>query len=611
MRRALAGLLLVSLAGACDRRGGPAPATPPSPSSPAPPTCDDAKIAAVAAWTAHRDRLAAEAIRAFADAVPPSIALVEAHVAYLEALAADAGSRAPNLPAALADLQGELAGVRRLADAPAPADVRAAEQRHLAVLAAARRLTQRVVHRRAAHDLKYVSEGDRARALRAALARLGEARLAALRRAGEAHTAWALAELAARRGGTDLAAARTTAEIVTTSRELLAARDANLLADRTCPEAHLTAPPAPAASGPGVQLGREQWRARVDSSRWVPLEDGGIVEVARTVVIGGPLGLEAFDPARGKSRWRREFVTSMEAGEGRFRVEVTASGAALWPRLVHDDAQIFAADLDGGLHAIDVRTGADRWRIDLAGGVASTPVLRDGTLYVGSRYGELVALSAEDGARKFTRMLGGVDRPLALEADLLIAADEDGFVVAVDVGTGDFAWMTRLPRPTEAGPLITGGLVLLADRDGELVALDLATGARRWTRDLAGEPASLVAHTDAVAFVGARGTITALNRTTGEPRWRTHYPYSDPPGETFDIAVRNAPTRAGDHLLLALGYPSALVALDLRSGLAVSVEAGPDGSTLMTPMTLGDGRAYVFTAQNNLVAYGTTPLAAK
>jgi hypothetical protein len=72
--------------------------------------------------------------------------------------------------------------------------------------------------------------------------------------------------------------------------------------------------------------------------------------------------------------------------------------------------------------------------------------------------------------------------------------------------------------------------------------------------------------------------------------------------------VRNAPVKHGDALLLAFGYPPTLAVLDLRDGSRIAVDRGPDGASLMTPIRVVDGRAYVFTAQNNLIAFATTPL---
>ncbi|WP_143140885.1 hypothetical protein [Nannocystis exedens] len=86
---------------------------------------------------------------------------------------------------------------------------------------------------------------------------LGDAQHAAAARAVEAHTAWAIAELAARRGASDLAAARTTVAIVTITGALFDVRDATRRPGRgsapSCGE-----PTSRANSSVPVQDGRDR-----------------------------------------------------------------------------------------------------------------------------------------------------------------------------------------------------------------------------------------------------------------------------------------------------------------------------------------------------------------
>lgn len=611
-RKAFVLLALVGCSG--PRRDGSRDSPGPPPSTA--PTCEEARHAAVAAWTSQRDRLARATIRAFDEATPASIALIEAYLGYLEALVDALGRRDPATERELSALREEVATLRDQErahgeGAPTTAAVLAAELRHLAALEAARRVTQRVIRRRKSAELRLAPEGEQARALKQSFEPLADAKMAAARRAAEAHTAWAIAELAARRGGSEPATARSAVDVVGEVAELVAARDALIQAQETCPPGPPPQASSPAPPGPGVRLGRELWRAHVDSSRWVPLEDGGIVEVGegagRVVALGGPRGVAAFDPSRGAPRWRVDFVPASEASEGRFRTRLRGSGAPKWARLVSDGRLVFAVDLDGALHALDGRTGDERWHVELAGGVTATPLLVERELIVASRYGELAALSADDGARRLTRLIGGVDAELALHGGQVVVADEDGFVVAVERATGEYAWMTRLSGAhPEAGPVIVGDVVALAGRGGKLDALDAATGAPRWARTLGETPAGLLAFGDALVFVSADGEVAALDAATGAPRWRHAFPYGAG-ASAAQVVVRNAPVVVGDALLLALSAPPTLALLDLRRGAAIAVQPGPDGASLMTPLRVVEGRAYVFTAQNNLVAFATTP----
>ncbi|AKJ07527.1 outer membrane protein assembly factor BamB [Archangium gephyra] len=616
MVRALAVSVVLAVLTACPKGASHGPplapaAPPPAPVAPAPAgpaTCDEARTLATAAWTRHRDRLAPLAIRALADATPAIVALADAYIGYLEDLVADRRGPA-SLAREAAALRARFTELPPFVAADIP-DVMTAEQRHLALLGGARRLETLVVLLLKT-ELRYVSDSDRSRARKASLKQLGEARVAALKAAREVHDRWRLAEIAARTP--ELAAVATTAETLGTTEEMPDARAATRQALTLCapaapPPTTAAAPPAP---GPHIGFGPEQWRAHLEDSGYVPTHSGGILEVgtgrARLVVIGGPLAVVALDPARGKPRWRRAFNSG---GEGRWRSHQSPGGNLRWPRLVAHAETLFALDADYVLHALDPRTGDDRYTLELAGGIVTPPVLIRDRLYVVSRYGELVALDPRDGRRLYTRLVGETSTAPVAAGDTLFMVDDDGYVTAVDSRTGDFTWLTRPIREVEAGPVLVGDTLVFAEPGGTLHALATATGAPRWTRAITAAPAALVGLEEAVLFLGERGTLISVDARTGEPRWSREYPYAanDATDERPQATVVAPPAVHGDTLLLSFRSPLTLAALDVRTGLALAGQHSPDGSSPVTPLGVGDGRLYAFTAQSNLVAYTSRPV---
>jgi outer membrane protein assembly factor BamB len=611
MVRALAVSVVLAVLIACPKGAShgppPAPVAPATAGPPVPATCDEARSVATAAWTRHRDRLAPQAIRALADATPAIVALADAYIGYLEDLVADRLGPA-SLAGEASALRARFAALPPFVAADIP-DVVTAEQRHLALFDGARRLETRVVQHLKS-DLRYVSDSDRSRARKASLKRLGEARVAALKAAREVHDRWRLAEIAART--TDLAAAATTAETLGTTDEMPDARAATRQALTLCAPA--APPPAAAAAsptpGPHIGFGPEQWRAHLEDSGYVPTHSGGILEVgtgrARLVFIGGPLAVVALDPARGKPRWRRAFNSG---GEGRWRSHQSPGGNLRWPQLVAHGETLFAVDADYVLHALDPRTGDDRYTLELAGGIVTPPVLIRDRLHVVSRYGELVALDPRDGRRLYTRLVGETSTAPVAAGDTLFIVDDDGYVTAVDSRTGDFAWLTRPARKVEVGPVLVGETLVFAEPGGTLHALATATGAPRWTRAITAAPAALVGLEEAVLFLGERGTLISVDVRTGEPRWSRDHPYAanDATDEKPQATVVAPPAVHGDTLLLSFRSPLTLAAIDVRTGLALAGQHSPDGSSPVTPLGVGDGRLYVFTAQSNLVAYTSRP----
>ena len=148
------------------------------------------------------------------------------------------------------------------------------------------------------------------------------------------------------------------------------------------------------------------------------------------------------------------------------------------------DGRVYAAALEGGVSAFDLRTGQSLWRyaseLPLSGG----PGAGEGLVAVGSLEGDVIALDAATGAEK---------------------------------------WKSKVSNEVIAAPAVAGGLVFVHSNDGRVTALDAATGERRWFYS-AEIPALTVRGNGGmtagpgILFVGNdNGTLVALSTTDGTP----------------------------------------------------------------------------------------------
>ena len=86
---------------------------------------------------------------------------------------------------------------------------------------------------------------------------------------------------------------------------------------------------------------------------------------------------------------------------------------------------------------------------------------------------------------------------------------------------GDPGWAIELPNAINTSPAVAGGLVIVAESDGTIVALDQATGANRWTAHTTGTVRSSPAIADGVVYLGdENGFLYAFDLATGDPSWR-------------------------------------------------------------------------------------------
>ncbi len=180
---------------------------------------------------------------------------------------------------------------------------------------------------------------------------------------------------------------------------------------------------------------------------------------------------------------------------------------------------------------------AVHWRQALAGW--GQPAVDESTAFVLTRHHEVAALDVATGAVRWRAYTGGPgDAPLGSSVRLagahVIVGDEA--VVAFDRTSGRQAWRF-VPRQGRGAGIFLGdvgqGLVLAGSVSGDIYAIDAASGAQRWTRRLrrplttAVYPPVFAAGRVVVAFTGfdrrLSGGVAAFDRD-GRPLWMRRLP---------------------------------------------------------------------------------------
>ncbi len=172
----------------------------------------------------------------------------------------------------------------------------------------------------------------------------------------------------------------------------------------------------------------------------------------------------------------------------------------------------------------------------------------DGTLFVGSKEGKLVAVNTADGSRQWSEPLkasgpasgfgcaavygggcGGASAGVAIygtptvSGDLVYFGGYNGKFYAFNSSSLELRWV--YPREDYLKPIISGpamalNMVYFGTSGGKVLALDLATGDRKWEFQTDGEIWSTPAIDGNTLFIGSfDNKLYALDASDGSERW--------------------------------------------------------------------------------------------
>ena len=294
----------------------------------------------------------------------------------------------------------------------------------------------------------------------------------------------------------------------------------------------------------------------------------------------------------------------LESGEPRWTVDLENDRTAA--PAVTDDAVV--CPTGSGLVVV-TRDGEDRRRIGFEGDVSSlrwttqqqvqskpsSPTVADGTAYVGTSNGDLIAVALdEDGVTwqssatvgwttlSQARQSGAVVSSPAVAGGRVIVGTEAG-IAAFDATSGSSEWTHETDRAVRSAPAVVDGMVYVGGTkpfaleansgDLEWQAEDAFTamadrrsnrwtGARQLQQRVAMEPSVAVAD-ELVVVHEPDERLVALERSDGSTRWETPLERIEPMAVQYAPSW-SSPAIAGD--VVVVGTSQGLVAASLTDG---------------------------------------------
>jgi len=163
--------------------------------------------------------------------------------------------------------------------------------------------------------------------------------------------------------------------------------------------------------------------------------------------------LYALDIATGERRWR------FKAGE------VIWGSAAAGTKAHGGEGQVFVASWNGFLYGLDTATGAERWRFKAGEPISGSPCLAENTLFLGTRRGNMLALTVDGKLKWKTQLSWHIYSTAAYHEGRVFVVTEDLYVHCLNAETGKPLWKSgQLNGLThrEFYPVIHQGKVLVS-----------------------------------------------------------------------------------------------------------------------------------------------------
>ena len=253
--------------------------------------------------------------------------------------------------------------------------------------------------------------------------------------------------------------------------------------------------------------------------------------------------------------------------------------------------------------------GSQAWSVDIGDiNFPLVPAVRDGTFYVASGDGTVVALQADTGAERWRTSVGtALSAGVGSDGRYASVVTRGNEVVVLDAGRE--VWRKRLPSAVVTPPLVAGERVFVMGVDRAVHAFDVLDGRRLWTLQRPGDPLTLAQSGVVAAFgnsllVGQGSRLAAVDSVRGTVLWEVSMASPRGTNEVERLADLVGPiSRVGERFCVR-SFQSAVACADASRGAvlwsrnaggieAVASDAervfGADASDRITAWRAGNG----------------------
>jgi len=294
-------------------------------------------------------------------------------------------------------------------------------------------------------------------------------------------------------------------------------------------------------------------------------------------------GIAAFDRESGRTIWRLPVKGGVEGG------------------VTHVNDILFFGGNDGNFYSVSLKTGEVIWKYSVRSETLAPPLLYDGVVYFLTGNNVLRALDAVEGKELwlYSRVdsqsfsVRGASTPVVKDGTLFLGFS-DGYLVALNAKTGSLKWESALNknkrfRDIDSTAVIDGEFIYVTGYDSHLYCVRLQTGDLAWKAEPGGFGKVLIKD-DRLFYSSSTGEVLAIDKKNGNSLWRYK----------LEEGIATSPVLYKNYLTIGESQ-GALRLLNIESGKEIS-HLSP-GHGIFSPIAIDEQKDELYFLSNNALLY--------
>src|SRR6266496_1382307 len=206
------------------------------------------------------------------------------------------------------------------------------------------------------------------------------------------------------------------------------------------------------------------------------------------------------------------------------RYWAASTSAAIASSPVVANGLVYIGSNDYNLYAFDATTSIQRWKAHTGNEIHSSPAIAHGVVYIGSNDSILYAFYASSGNPFWKVPTGGpIDSSPTIANGIVYVGSDDYNLYALDATASTQRWTPTSPTryAINSSPAIANGIVYISTAEAKLYAFDAATGSLTWSASTENTINSSPTVADGIVYIGCNdGYLYAFDAAIGgKARW--------------------------------------------------------------------------------------------